>query len=42
MKITIKMLHWLRFSSYRLLPVLRHKPTAAYSPSAIGPSSPAD
>jgi len=36
------MLHWLRFSSYRLLPVLRHKSKVAYSSSAVGPSSPAD
>ena len=41
-KITIKILHWLRVSSYRLLPVLRHKLKDAYSSSAIGPSSPAD
>jgi len=41
-KITIKMLHWLRFLSFRLLPVLRHKSKVAYSSSAIRPSSPAD
>ena len=36
------MLHCLQFSSYRLLPVLRHKSKVAYSSSAIGPSSPAN
>ena len=42
MKITIKMLHYLRFSSYRLLPVLRYKSKVVYSSSTIGPSSPAN
>jgi len=41
-KITMKMLQWLRFSRYRLVPVLRHKSKVAYSSRAIGPSSPAD
>ena len=41
-KITIKMLHWLQFSSFRLLPVLRHKSKVAYSSSAVGPSSSAN
>jgi len=30
-KITIKMLHLIRFSSYRLLPVLHHKSNVSYS-----------
>ena len=41
-KITIKMLHYLRFLSCRLLSILRHKSKVAYSFSAVGPSSPAD
>ena len=36
------MLHCLQFSSYRLLPVLRHKSKVAYSSSAVRPSSPAN
>ena len=36
------MLHWLRFSRCRLVPVLRHKSNVAYSSSAVRRSSPAE